>query len=53
VSITGYDDHAMEPFITRDGAALFWNSRNAPSALYFHAKVNERFTIMRAARRCS
>ncbi|WP_395645169.1 hypothetical protein [Terricaulis sp.] len=30
VSIEGYRGHAMEPFITRDGATLFFNSRNGP-----------------------
>ncbi len=31
VTIQGYSDHAMEPFIARDGAALFFNSRNGPN----------------------
>jgi hypothetical protein len=31
VTIAGYDGHAMEPFISRDGALLFFNSRNQPS----------------------
>lgn len=30
VVIEGYDDHAMEPFISRDGAWLFFNNRNQP-----------------------
>ena len=30
VSIDGYEGHAMEPFLTRDGAYLFFNNRNAP-----------------------
>ena len=30
VTIVGYDDNAMEPFITRDGTHLFFNSSNAP-----------------------
>jgi hypothetical protein len=30
VAIEGYDGHAMEPFITRDGKLLFFNNRNAP-----------------------
>jgi hypothetical protein len=30
VAIRGYDGHAMEPFISRDGATLFFNSRNGP-----------------------
>lgn len=31
VSIEGFSDHAMEPFITRDGEALFFNNRNEPA----------------------
>jgi hypothetical protein len=31
VAIRGYDGDAMEPFITRDGAYLFFNNRNDPS----------------------
>jgi hypothetical protein len=30
VSIIGYSDHAMEPFIARDGQTLFFNNRNDP-----------------------
>lgn len=30
VSITGYDDDAMEPFVSRDGAVLFFNNLNQP-----------------------
>lgn len=30
VAIDGYNGHAMEPFISRDGGALFFNSRNGP-----------------------
>ncbi len=30
VSIGGYEDHAMEPFISRDGKYLFFNNSNAP-----------------------
>lgn len=33
VSITGYADHAMEPFITRDGQYLLFNNRNDPAEL--------------------
>ncbi len=36
VAITGYADHAMEPFITRDGAALFFNSLNAGGDTNLH-----------------
>jgi hypothetical protein len=31
VEISGYSGHAMEPFIARDGATLFFNNRNGPS----------------------
>jgi hypothetical protein len=31
VTIEGYDDDAMEPFLTRDGAYLLFNNRNDPS----------------------
>jgi len=31
VIIEGYDGHAMEPFISRDGAWLFFNNRNKPA----------------------
>lgn len=30
VRILGYDDDAMEPFLSRDGATLFFNNRNSP-----------------------
>ncbi len=30
VTIEGYADHAMEPFIARDGHTLFFNNRNDP-----------------------
>lgn len=30
VRIEGYDGHAMEPFLSRDGRLLFFNSRNRP-----------------------
>lgn len=32
VRIDGYTDEAMEPFITRDGRFLFFNTRNTPGA---------------------
>jgi hypothetical protein len=32
VEIRGYDDHAMEPFLTRDGRYLVFNNSNAPDA---------------------
>ncbi len=31
VTIQGYSDHAMEPFIARDGETLFFNNRNEPA----------------------
>jgi WD40 repeat protein len=31
ITIRGYSDHAMEPFITRDGRYLFFNNSNDPS----------------------
>ena len=31
ITIRGYSDHAMEPFITRDGHYLFFNNSNDPS----------------------
>jgi Tol biopolymer transport system component len=31
VTIQGYDDHAMEPFISRDGKYLFFNNSNDPA----------------------
>ena len=31
VSILGYSDHAMEPFLTRDGRYLFFNNLNDPA----------------------
>lgn len=30
VVLQGYDDHAMEPFLTRDGRWLLFNNRNQP-----------------------
>lgn len=44
VAITGYDDHAMEPFITRDGQHLLFNNRNDPAELtdlHIAARVND------------
>lgn len=31
VHINGYNGHAMEPFISRDGQTLFFNNRNGPT----------------------
>jgi hypothetical protein len=44
VAITGYDDHAMEPFLTRDGQYLLFNDRNAPADstdLHIAARVDD------------
>ena len=44
VAITGYDDHAMEPFLTRDGEYLVFNDRNAPADstdLHIAARVDD------------
>jgi hypothetical protein len=44
VTIQGYDDHAMEPFITRDGAYLLFNNSNDPSVntdLHYASRVDE------------
>lgn len=39
VNIIGYTGHAMEPFISRDGQYLFWNSLNdAVDTSVFYAK---------------
>jgi hypothetical protein len=31
VMVDGYDGHAMEPFLSRDGTLLFFNNRNDPA----------------------
>ncbi|MCI0535835.1 MAG: hypothetical protein L0Z50_11480 [Verrucomicrobiales bacterium] len=36
VEITGYDDHAMEPFISRDGRYLLFNNLNRPIGMDIH-----------------
>jgi WD40-like Beta Propeller Repeat len=44
VTIRGYGDHAMEPFITRDGRYLFFNNSNDPSVntnLRFAERIND------------
>lgn len=44
VTITGYDDHAMEPFLTRDGLHLLFNNRNGPADatdLHIATRVND------------
>ena len=43
VTIVGYDDHAMEPFLTRDGRYLLFNNLNVPSVntdLHFAERVD-------------
>ena len=43
VAIDGWSADAMEPFISRDGALLFFNSSNAPGAqtdLYWARKID-------------
>ena len=44
VAIRGYSDHAMEPFITRDGRYLFFNNSNDPSVntnLHYAERIND------------
>lgn len=44
VTIQGYDGHAMEPFVSRDGKFLFFNNLNAPTVntnLHWCTKVND------------
>jgi hypothetical protein len=44
VVIEGYRDHAMEPFIARDGETLFFNNRNEPARetdLHWATRVND------------
>ncbi len=43
VTIVGYDDHAMEPSISRDGKYLFWNSLNdaKDTSLYYAKRVDD------------
>lgn len=44
VTILGYDGHAMEPFLTRDGQHLLFNNRNAPgdsTDLHIAARVSD------------
>jgi hypothetical protein len=44
VTIEGYADHAMEPFIARDGQTLFFNNRNDPAReteLYWASRVDD------------
>jgi WD40-like Beta Propeller Repeat len=52
VTIAGYTGDAMEPFISKDGQYLFFNSRNDPSIntdLYYAARVDDHtFTFLGA-----
>lgn len=43
VTITGYSDHAMEPFISRDGTILMFNNSNAAvnTNLHWATRVND------------
>src|SRR5215475_5260956 len=44
VTIRGYGDHAMEPFITRDGRYLFFNNSNDPSVntnLHYAERIDD------------
>jgi len=44
VTITGYDDDAMEPFISPDGATLFFNNNNQPpeqTELHYATRVTD------------
>lgn len=44
VTIIGYDDHAMEPFLSRDGNTLFFNNSNHPSEntnLHYATRIND------------
>src|SRR5262249_14243166 len=44
ITIRGYSDHAMEPFITRDGRYLFFNNSNDPSVntnLHYAERIND------------
>ena len=44
VDIRGYDGHAMEPFISRDGRHLFFNNLNDPTVntnLHYAVRVND------------
>lgn len=44
VTIRGYSDHAMEPFMTRDGRYLFFNNSNDPSVntnLHYAERIND------------
>jgi len=45
VAVEGYDDHLMEPFVTRDGKFLLFNNSNDPpekTDLHLAKRVNDR-----------
>ena len=52
VTINGYTGHAMEPFITRDGSYLFFNSLNDgnDTSLYYAARGADDVTFNSAAK---
>ncbi len=44
VTIQNYNDHAMEPFITRDGRYLLFNNLNQPSVntnLHYAGRIDD------------
>src|SRR5688572_21853697 len=44
VTIRGHSDHAMEPFLTRDGRLLFFNNSNDPPSetdLHYAERVDD------------
>lgn len=44
VAILGYDDHAMEPFLSRDGRFLLFNNQNDPSVdtnLHYAERIDD------------
>ncbi len=44
VTVTGYTDHLMEPFLSRDGSVLLFNNSNDPSVntnLHWAVRVND------------
>lgn len=44
VTVIGYTDHLMEPFLSRDGSMLFFNNSNDPAAntnLHWATRVND------------
>lgn len=44
VNVNGYDDHIMEPFLSRDGTVLFFNNLNQSGVntnLHYASRVND------------